>query len=394
MEAVTKLRRGDLRPGQCRNTTGEDVKGSLYCGEPVRADGDKYCETCHRQVYRIDPAPAAAPRPLQRDRLPSMEEVIGWMDGKPAEPRVETVAPKSPDMEAMAREIVAGNGIEVGAELRAIEGIELDPDVRQSPPATSPPVFIDVDPRTLLVEPSYQRDLTPKSIALITKIAAGWDWRRFRPPVVVMTDGGGLILDGQHTAIAAASRWDLQTIPVQLVEASEVAQRAQAFIGLNTGHLAHSKVGLHKAAVAAGDVEACAIDRICRAAGVSIRQRYGTAKWRPGDTAAVTALHQLLGEVGERRAVIVLKALTAAGLAPIAANDIKAALMLVTSDEHAAELNPIDEGGDADLVTAIRALGADASREAGVFAKTHCVPLWRALGIVWFRKMKKRRKVA
>lgn len=278
--------------------------------------------------------------------------------------------------------------------LRPIEPIQLHDVGPLAAPPTAPPVFIDVDPRSLMVEPAYQRELTTKSLAAIRRIATGWDWRRFRPPVVVMTDEGGLILDGQHTAIAAASRPDLATIPVQLVEASEVAERALAFIGLNTGQLAHTAVGLHKAAVTGGDVTACAVDRICTAAGVTVRGAFGGAKWNPGDTAAVRGVRDMLASVGERKAVQILQALAAAGLAPISATDMRAAEMLFTNPDYAENLNPLEEGGIADLASAILALGSDATREAKVFAKAQCVPLWRALGIVWFRKARKRRKIA
>lgn len=286
---------------------------------------------------------------------------------------------------------VAGRSEEI-TTLRPIEAIQLHLERPPGPPPTAAPVFLDVDPRSLLVESAYQRDLTPKSLALIRKIAANWDWRKFRPPVVVMTDDGGLILDGQHTAVAAASRPDLPTIPVQLVEAPLITERAQAFIGLNTGHLAHSAVGLHKAALAAGDVTACAVERICTTAGVSVRAAFGGAKWRPGDTSAVTAVRGLLANLGERKAAQVLQALATAGLAPIGTTDIRAAEMLFTHPDYADQLNPLDDGGPSDLAAAIRALGDDATREARVFAKAQCVPMWRALGIIWFRKARKRRK--
>lgn len=281
----------------------------------------------------------------------------------------------------------------VAPNCRPIELIQLHLEVAPGPPPTEPPVFLDVDPRTLLVEPAYQRDLTPKSLEMIRKIAAGWDWRKYHPPVVVMTDDGGLILDGQHTAIAAASWTDLATIPVQLVDAPEVTDRAQAFLGLNTGHLAHSAVGLHRAAVAAGDVTALAVQRICQTAGVAVRTAYGGAKWNPGDTAAVAAIRGLLANVGERRATQIMNVLATAQLAPIGATHIKAAELLFTDPDFAGRLDALDDQGGADLAAAISELGDTAGREASVFAKAQCIPLWRALGIIWFRKAKKRRKV-
>jgi hypothetical protein len=41
---------------------------------------------------------------------------------------------------------------------------------------------------------------------------ANWDWRRFKPPVVARTATGLEVIDGQHTAIAAASHPDVLQI--------------------------------------------------------------------------------------------------------------------------------------------------------------------------------------
>lgn len=369
---VTSALMGDPKPGRSaldRPETADDFQARMV------AEGEV---AMHRAFAKADAPPRAQVDPAIRSAGPgaassSEQGPTGLCKLPEAEPR--------------------GPG-EKEAPLRPIEAISLDDADRPQPPLTAPPVFLDVDPRSLLIEGAYQRDLTPKSLAQIRKIALGWDWRKYHPPVVVMTDDGGVILDGQHTAIAAASRPDMPTIPVQLVEAPDVADRAQAFIGLNTGQLAHSAVGLHKAAVAAGDVTACAVDRICKAAGVTVRARFGGAHWNAGDTASVGQVRALLASVGERKAVQVLQALVSAGCAPIASNEIRAAEMLFTNPDYVDQLNPLDDGGGADLAAAIRSHGEEALREAKVFAKAQCEPLWKALGVMWFRKTRKRRKAA
>lgn len=65
------------------------------------------------------------------------------------------------------------------------------------------PISEWVDPATLLVNATYQRDLSERSIQLIRKIIGGWDWTRFKPPVCSLGDRGIEVIDGQHTAIAA-----------------------------------------------------------------------------------------------------------------------------------------------------------------------------------------------
>jgi hypothetical protein len=80
-----------------------------------------------------------------------------------------------------------------------------------------PPKFDWADPATLLVEPEYQRDLSKRSITLIRHIAANFDWLHIKPPVCARGPGDKLcVVDGQHTAIAAASR-GVPKIPVMIL---------------------------------------------------------------------------------------------------------------------------------------------------------------------------------
>jgi hypothetical protein len=203
-----------------------------------------------------------------------------------------------------------------------------------------------------------------------------------------------LIVDGQHTTIAAASR-GLASIPIQIVEAPEVQERAEAFIGLNRDRLQVTPVQLHHAAVAAGDETALTVEQVCHRAGVTIvRSAWGAYKWKAGETMAVNAIRDLIDRRGVIKARMILAALVAADCAPVAAHEIKAAEHLFATDDFATELEPLSEGGAADLAQAIQALGESAAKDAKLFAATHCVPYWKALAAVWFKRCKKRRKAA
>src|ERR1700733_5696381 len=82
---------------------------------------------------------------------------------------------------------------------------------------SKPPVFEWADPRMLQVEASYQRNLSEKSITLIRRIAAGFDWAHLKPPVCARdADKKLFCIDGQHSAIAAVSR-GVEKIPVMIV---------------------------------------------------------------------------------------------------------------------------------------------------------------------------------
>jgi hypothetical protein len=104
------------------------------------------------------------------------------------------------------------------------------------------PRFAEVDPSTLLVDESYQREISDRGQKLIRSIVEGWDWTKFKPPVVVETPEGLQVIDGQHTAIAAATHnqiaksatvADLRLtkrigkIPVMVVSADSVEARAK-----------------------------------------------------------------------------------------------------------------------------------------------------------------------
>ncbi|WP_092496760.1 DUF6551 family protein [Faunimonas pinastri] len=251
------------------------------------------------------------------------------------------------------------------------------------------PTFEWLSPLDLLVDETYQRDLSDNSVRLIRKIVGGWDWRRFKPPVVVKTDAGFEVIDGQHTAIAAATHPEITRIPVMLVEAAELAERASAFLGHNRDRIAVTPAQMHYAAVAAGDEDALTVAQVCARAGVKIaRHPPGQGRYRIGETSAVGSLGALISRRGVKPAREILQVLVEAGCAPISAEQIRAAEMLLTDAEYSGDIEA------ADLVTTIIATREDAEREAKTFAAAHQVPRWKALGIVWFKRKPRGRKRA
>ena len=247
------------------------------------------------------------------------------------------------------------------------------------------PVFEWVDPADLLVDDSYQRNLSERSLRLIRKICVGWDWRRFKPPVCARTEAGLEVIDGQHTAIAACSHPMVGTIPVMIVVAAERADRAQAFIGQNRDRLQITPMQMHFAAAAGGDEEAQTIDQVCARAGASLlKATPGNGVWKPGETVAVRAIGALINRRGAMKARIVLQALVEGRATPISTMQIKAVDVLL----HEAEYR--DDIDAACVTSALLALGGEADREAAMFAAAHKIPQWKALAIVLFRKGKRR----
>lgn len=192
---------------------------------------------------------------------------------------------------------------------------------------TEPPQLYWVNPSAdLLVDESYQRNLSDRSARLIRKIVAGWNWTRFKPPIVVEdAEGKFHVIDGQHTAIAAASHPGIDRIPVMVVSADKVSDRALAFLGHNRDRINVTPTQMHHTAVAAGEEAALAIDRVCRASGVTILKWAPPGRvFRPGETLAVKTISLLIKQLGEDQAGVVLRTVVASGITPLGAMQIKA----------------------------------------------------------------------
>lgn len=293
------------------------------------------------------------------------------------EPKRDPVRPKAIEVMPVAPPVSAHRPV----TMLTFEDLQLTPE------PTEPPIIEWMAPGDLLVEGAYQRDLSVASLALIRRITEGWDWRRFKPPIVAWTDNGFEIIDGQHTAIAASTR-GIEKIPVLVVEAQALGDRASAFLGHNRDRLTVTPVQMHRAAVAAGDPDALAVQSVCDQAGVTILVgHFGQHKWKPGETIAVATIDSLVKRRGPDAAFQVLAMLRQAETAPVSSPAIKAVDALMNTAYFA----------DIDLrhlAATIKTMGDAAEREARLDAKTHGIPVWDALGRVWFKKCKKIRKAA
>lgn len=288
----------------------------------------------------------------------------------------------------MIEERVVEDAAAADRPLRPVAAMEL-PGVTPAEPQTGPPVFRMVDPKTLLVDHTYQRNLSERSVTLIRRIVGAWDWRRFKPPVVAEGPQGLEVIDGQHTALAAASHPALAQIPVMVVDAAERSARAMAFIGHNRDRLGITPMQLHFAAVAAGDPEAVTVQQVCERAGVIIlKSTPGNGLWKPCQTVAVVGIAALVNRRGAMRARQVLQVLAQANCAPISTMQIKGMEALLHDPEFAGQTSAED------LTSAVISLGSEAEREAKVFSAAHKVPIWRAFAVVVFRRARRGRRRA
>jgi len=268
---------------------------------------------------------------------------------------------------------------------RRIQAIQNMTGVAVGVPPTGLPKFALCDPADLLVDEHYQRELSDRSMRLIRKIIAGFDWRRYKPPVVAEVNGQYHVIDGQHTAIAAVSHGGIKKIPVMIIDAAEISDRASAFVGQNRDRLAVTATQIYFAGVAGGDEDSLTVAQVCERAGVRVLRLppNGDARtrYKPGDTQAITTIQRLVAKrfaAGARR---VLEVCAQGNLAPITANAIKAVDCVLNDPEYKDEIKP-DR-----LVQAIQDLGSVIlERDAAIFAAGHNVHLWRAMAIVLFRR--------
>lgn len=267
--------------------------------------------------------------------------------------------------------------------LRRIEPLPL-PNVRARYLGPRPSL-VWVKPTDLFVDGTYQRDLSRKSIALVIKMVEEFAWERMKPPIVVEADGRYHVIDGQHTARAAATLC-VPEIPVFVVQAPSMDKRARAFVGHNTDRVTVHPMDIYRALVASGDEDALTVQSVCKRAGVRLRHITANTAVADGDCAAVGTVRQVVGRRGAMRSCQILEVLVRAKRSPITAAEIKAVeyvLCVSTPDVDQERLSRIIRiDGDAGLMA------------AQSHNKLTKLPVWKALIERWRRSMKDVRSAA
>lgn len=192
----------------------------------------------------------------------------------------------------------------------------------------------------LRVDGSYQRQLSERSVTLIRRIVEGWDWARVKPlSVVSLPDGTFEVLDGQHTATAAATHGGIDALPCLVAPDRSKAEKAATFVGLNRDRVAMTPLATFWAQVEAGDPVAVATAEGAAGGGLSIlRKPAGNGVYRSGDTVAVASLRAIAtrkGAPGVKRAAQIC---AAAKLAPAGAVLLAALAHLLWSREYSGEV--------------------------------------------------------
>ncbi|MFN3261664.1 MAG: hypothetical protein ACE37J_13990 [Pikeienuella sp.] len=191
----------------------------------------------------------------------------------------------------------------------------------------------------LAVSEAYQRGMAARSVTMIRKAVEAFDWARLKPlSVAARADGWFEVLDGQHTATILLMAGETEAPCLVLPDAAE-AEKAEAFVGLNSSRVQVTPMQRHHAAVAAGRPVALAVEAACRAAGANLlRNAKPAGRYLPGETVAAPALTSIAGRRGEAGLTRVLAPLVAAGLAPIPTDALLAVELLLFDPGWAGEI--------------------------------------------------------
>ncbi len=245
-----------------------------------------------------------------------------------------------------------------------------------------PPTLLWVKPTELTIDEAYQRNLSRASINLISRIVQGWNWTHVKPPICSKDEETDTfyVLDGQHTAIAAATHPGIDKIPIMVVDAETMKDRARAFIGHNRDRIAVTPCQLHYSSIVAGDPESVEIDRVCQEAKVTICKVPPPNGFRPGETIAISAIKTIIRIYGAAKAITALSILASARCAPVRADQMRAAAHLLYSSEYEGILS-LDA-----LIRSFRTLPYDeAAREAREIAAHSAISRWQALAVPYLR---------
>lgn len=262
------------------------------------------------------------------------------------------------------------------SKLRRIEPLVI-PDL-VTPDLGEVPELVWVAPTDLWVDGAYQRDLTARSTKLLKKTIREFAWSRMKPPIGSRVDGAVHLIDGQHTAIAAATL-KIPAIPVFVVAAEALHQRARSFVAHNTDRVAVSPLAVYRALVAAGDPEAIVCDAVIKKAGVRFRALNQLVEVKVGDCSSFSAVQNLVKTHGPMRARMVLETLVKAERAPISGHDLRAVTQLLWLDA--------DRVDPQILADVIRRDGENGMLAAQMRARQASMVIWRVLVERWRRKV-------
>jgi hypothetical protein len=154
----------------------------------------------------------------------------------------------------------------------------------------------------LVIDRTYQREVSPAGRRAIQRIADGFDWTRFGAIQLAPLEGGRFaIVDGQHRTHAAAL-CGIETVPAMIVPMS-ARQQAQGFAAMNRDRIRVDGLQIYRAELAAGVEWAIACRDAVAAADCRLMDYTPSARARkPGNIFAIALIRRMVA-AGEGAAV-------------------------------------------------------------------------------------------
>lgn len=236
--------------------------------------------------------------------------------------------------------------------LRAVAPLEEGPKKLQRSPIPPPPKISWLPLSQLVVDETYQRDLSKASLRLIRRLVERWDWNMYKPlSVAASAEGLYEVIDGQHTAIAAATHGAIELLPCLVLDAATVAERSAAFVGINRDRIGLTPFALFRARLGAEDPEAVAVQQALEQSGAQLLEslRYDV-DYPPGTVACVSTLLQIVRRGGRPRLARLLKIAKAADIGPVPSALLKGLEEVVAGNGSV---------NDADLIEILSELGGE-----------------------------------
>ena len=163
---------------------------------------------------------------------------------------------------------------------------------------------------SLMVDPQYQREISPVGRKNIRHIAENFNWSMFGTVMVAsLGDNRYAIVDGQHRTTAAALA-GAQKVPCQIIEAPR-GEQAAAFRAINANTTRPHTVQLFHASVTAGEPLALQIVDVCARAGIKVARSLGPL--RDFETFSVGAIGKAIQRHGADVATLGLQMIVHSG---------------------------------------------------------------------------------
>lgn len=216
--------------------------------------------------------------------------------------------------------------------------IEVSKETPQTPADQPAPMLDWVRIDRMVIDETYQRDLTATNWTAIRKIAAEFHWSRFSPVLLApVANGHFAVIDGQHRVHAAAI-CGFEAVPAMIVPIDR-GEQAKAFSWVNSAVVRITPHHIYKAALAAREAWAVTADAAVAAAGCKLMtSKYSAAAKQPGQVFCIGLIRDLVqkGHAEDLRiGLAAIRAYDTQGRVPLYSDYVLAPFISAIAASHA-----------------------------------------------------------